>query len=59
MTYYQVYVLVEKFMADNPSQQNADMTSIIWAVVNKACIRTKETRSAASANSMGDSIPSN
>jgi hypothetical protein len=59
MTYYQVYVLVEKFMADNPSQRHADMTRIIWAVVNKACIRMKETKSAASAHSMGDSIPSN
>lgn len=59
MTYHQLYVLVEKFMADNPSQGHADMTSIIWVVVNKASIRTKDAMSAPSVRAMGDSIPSN
>ena len=37
VTYDQLYALVEKFIADNPGQLQADMASIVWAAVDKAC----------------------
>src|SRR4051812_13537992 len=35
MTYDALYTMVEKYVADNPSQVHADMTIIIWSAVNK------------------------
>jgi hypothetical protein len=37
VTYDQLYAMVEKFIADNPAHLQADMASIIWAAVDKAC----------------------
>jgi hypothetical protein len=37
VTYDQLYAMVEQFIADNPAQLHADMASIIWAAVDKAC----------------------
>ena len=43
VTYDQLYAMVEKFLADNPGQLHADMASIIWAAVDKACAAQRRT----------------
>ena len=39
MTYNQIFAIVEKFMADDPSQWHTEMSSIVWAAINNACPR--------------------
>jgi hypothetical protein len=37
MTYKQIVAIVDKYMADNPSQWHFTMPSLIWTAVAEAC----------------------